>query len=197
MASVTITPNYPVWKAASDVTRGRYLSDSVLFRKDGYAIATNGQMLCAVDATIQGKLQHDVLIPASSVEQAKQIEVDGSDVTLTNRGGWTKTIIAESAAEFPPIADVIPGEKHGGRKRVFVTLGVRELSTLAEAMGDNEVTLGIELEGDGDRVRRAICVAPLFSTTAFGMLMCKETRKDVAADFDRRAALIRKGCAAK
>lgn len=173
-------PNHLV-RAACEHGGMRYNLHGVAAYPSGVSFATDGRilaiMLCEVEA---GEGAAPSVIPADlfpdepSFARSNFQFADG-EWRNTSRGLYGPP---EEGA-IPPIADVTP-EFYYDHESVYVHLDARKLFRLAEALGDDQVSLCIHKDG-----KKPILVQPLEGPDSIGMLMTiskADERRDESAN---------------
>lgn len=183
-------PNHLI-RAAHDHGLTRYALQGVTAYPSGVAFATDGRilaiMLCEVEA---GEGAAPSVIPADlfpdepSFARSNFQFADG-EWRNTSRGLYGPP---EEVA-IPPIADVTP-EFYYDHESVYVHLDARKLFRLAEALGDDQVSLCIHKDG-----KKPILVQPLEGPGSIGVLqpvaIADESCDDAAARWsDVRAKVL-------
>lgn len=183
-------PNHLV-RAACEHGGMRYNLHGVAAYPSGVAFATDGRMLaitlCEVEA---GDGAAPSIIPADLFPEKppwgfSDFQLVGGEWRNTSRGLYGPP---EEGA-IPPIADVTP-EFYYDHESVYVHLDARKLFRLAEALGDDQVSLCIHKDG-----KKPILVQPLEGPGSIGVLqpvaIADESCDDAAARWsDVRAKVL-------
>lgn len=180
MTTMKITiPNHLVRAAGGEGQR--YAMHVVAAYPSGVAFATDGRMLaitlCEVEA---GDGAAPSIIPADLFPEKppwgfSDFQLVGGEWRNTSRGWYGQP---EDGA-IPPIADVIP-EFYAADESVYVHLDARRMFRLAEALGDDQVSLCIHKDG-----KKPILVQPLEGPDSIGVLMTiskADERRDESAN---------------